>query len=372
LGRFQALPGKRKAQLIGGAVGAVVLAVAVGWWLDAQRWETTENAYVQADTISVSPRLNGTLEAVLVQENQTVQTGDVLARLDPADAEAELAEAKAALAGAKAGLSSVNARRALESAQVGERAAGIAAAQAQAKWAAAEKQRAQRLYEQGLVAPQRLQSAEAQERQALAAVQQARAGFAAQRQAVGAVAATKEEAAAGVAAAQARVRQAELALERTAITAPGPGVVGQLTARVGQSVRAGAPIMAIVPLSDVYITANFKETQLARMRVGQAVEVKADAFPGRSFKGRVESFAPASGSEFAVIPVEHASGNFTKITQRVPVRVKLDPADEAAAGLRPGLSVHIRVDLKSEGGATFAESATAPARVAETDAAKLK
>jgi membrane fusion protein (multidrug efflux system) len=151
------------------------------------------------------------------------------------------------------------------------------------------------------------------------------------------------------------VDKARIALDRTVIRAPVAGVVGARGVRVGQYVRPGGQILSIVPLGDTYVVANFKETQMDRLRLGQTVEIKADAFKGERLTGHIDSFAPATGSEFALIPVENATGNFTKITQRVPVRIRVDRSNGAA--LRPGLSVEVRVDLKSQGGLTFAEAA---------------
>ena len=172
--------------------------------------------------------------------------------------------------------------------------------------------------------------------------------------------AARNQAQAEVEAAEAELAAAQLALTRTTIYAPIDGVVGDLTIRVGEAARPGAQVMAVVPLRATYVTANFKETQVHKLRLGQHVLIKADAFPGQEVEGVVASFAPASGSEFALIPVEHASGNFTKITQRLPVRIALAPSDLARA-LRPGLSLEVKVDARSEGGASFAEAAAGEA-----------
>ncbi len=174
--------------------------------------------------------------------------------------------------------------------------------------------------------------------------------------------------------ARALVDQAQLTLDRTVIRAPVAGVVGARGVRLGQVVQAGGQLMSVVPLQDTYVVANFKETQVGRMRLGQEVEIKADAFPGRSLQGRIDSFAPATGSEFALIPVENATGNFTKITQRVPVRIVVQrDASGQPIVLRPGLSVEVKVDLKSQGGPAFAEAhmgETALAQAADPSSAR--
>ncbi|WP_292057732.1 HlyD family secretion protein, partial [Brevundimonas sp. UBA5936] len=162
--------------------------------------------------------------------------------------------------------------------------------------------------------------------------------------------------------------------DRTVIRAPVAGVGGARGVRLGQVVQAGGQLMSVVPLQDTYVVANFKETQVGRMRLGQEVEIKADAFPGRSLQGRIDSFAPATGSEFALIPVENATGNFTKITQRVPVRIVVQrDASGQPIVLRPGLSVEVKVDLKSQGGPAFAEAhmgETALAQAADPSSAR--
>ena len=186
-------------------------------------------------------------------------------------------------------------------------------------------------------------------------MQQAQAALVAEQRAVGVLGSAREQSVAAVEQARARLDEARTALERTVIRAPMSGIVGARSVRIGQYVNAGAQLLSIVPLSDAYVVANFKETQLGRMRLGQDVEITADAFPGRAIHGRIDSFAPATGSEFALIPIENATGNFTKITQRVPVRIVV-ARNEGGLALRPGLSVEVKVDLKSEGGHSFAEA----------------
>ena len=156
----------------------------------------------------------------------------------------------------------------------------------------------------------------------------------------------------------AAAEKARIDLDRTVIRAPVGGVIGARSVRPGQYVRPGAQILAIVPLGQTFVVANFKETQVARLRIGQSVSIKADAFGGSAITGHVESFAPATGSEFALIPVENAVGNFTKIAQRLPVRIALDRTSSLAGALRPGLSVTVKVTVKGQGGASFADSAS--------------
>lgn len=355
-----ALAKKIDPRLLGGALALVLLIIAGVWWTAASRWQSTDNAYVSAESVSVTPQVGGRIVELLVKDNQMVSAGDLLARIDPSEARAQVAQAQAELAAARAARASAIARTSLEAAQVRERAAALESAQAGARLAQADKTRNAYLAQRGFVSAQRLQTVDATAQQAAAGVSQAQAALAAQRRSVAATSSERGQTDAAIQAAQARLDEAKLALGYTEIRAPRDGVVGALAARVGATARLGQPILSIVPLGEVYVVANFKETQLASLKLGQTVVIHADAFPGKEIRGRVQSFAPASGSEFALIPVEHATGNFTKITQRVPVRIAIDPADPMAEALRPGLSVEARVDLQSPGGASFADAARRP------------
>ncbi|WP_292077683.1 HlyD family secretion protein, partial [Brevundimonas sp. UBA7838] len=251
----------------------------------------------------------------------------------------------------------VDAQAEQEQATIAARAASVAQANAQAGLARAEVDRYGKLAEQGWVSQQRIQTERASAATAAASVQQAQAALVAEQRTAGVLGSTRQQSVAAVEQARAVVDQARIALERTVIRAPVAGVVGARSVRPGQYVNAGTQLLSVVPLTNTYIVANFKETQLDKVRLGQTVEISADAFPGRKIEGRVDSFAPATGSEFALIPVENATGNFTKITQRVPVRIVVSGADRSLA-LRPGLSVDVKIDLKSQGGQSFAEAAT--------------
>jgi len=279
-----------------------------------------------------------------------------------ARAAAELAQAEANLAALEAGVQSVDARAAQEQAMIASRAAAVSQAQAQADLARQQVARYGALAEQGWVSQQRIETERAGVRTAQASVAEAQAALVAEQRTAGVLGSTRTQSVASVEQARAAVEKARIALERTVIRAPVAGVVGARGVRVGQYVRPGGTILSIVPLGDTYVVANFKETQLGRLRIGQTVEIKADAFKGEPLTGHIESFAPATGSEFALIPVENATGNFTKITQRVPVRIRVDRREGAA--LRPGLSVEVKVDLKSRGTLTFAEAAVAPIQTA--------
>ena len=351
---------KRLPLIVGGVVAVALIIGGFAWWQGKQRWEATDNAFVQADTTSVSPQIDGYVVEVLVADNQRVEAGQVLLRLDDKDAKAGVVAAEANLAAVTAAVSNVDARAVQEQATIASRAASVS--QAQADLAARQVARYDQLAQQGWVSQQRIDAERASARTAQASVAEAQAALVAEQRTVGVLGSTREQSLAAVQQARTQLEQARLTLERTVIRAPVAGVVGARGVRVGQYVRPGGQVLSIVPLGDAYIVANFKETQVDRLRLGQTVQIHADAFPGEDLTGHIDSFAPATGSEFALIPIENATGNFTKITQRVPVRIHVD---RAGAALRPGLSVAVKVDLKSQGGLSFAEAAAGVTQTAE-------
>lgn len=349
------------------AASAALAAVLVGgglWWAEKQHYEATDNAFVAADKVSVAPQVDGYVTEVLVADNQPVRAGDVLVRIDPSSIKARLAQAEANAAALEAGVRQVDDKAKLEQAMIAQRQAGVTSAQAQVKWTTAELNRYGQLSKSGYASTQREQTARAAQDQAAAAVDQANAALAAERQAAASLGSAREQTAAQAAAARAAVEQARIDLSRTEIRSPAAGVVGARGVRVGQYVRPGGALMTIVPLEEAYVVANFKETQVARLRIGQPVEIRADAFGDRTIKGRVDSFAPATGAEFALIPVENAVGNFTKIAQRLPVKIAVERAQPLAGALRPGLSVEVKVDVTRKTGASFADASSAPAELA--------
>ncbi len=363
------MPRGRIIPLAAGGVAAIAVAVGGGlWWLDRQKYETTDNAFVAADKVTVAPLVDGYVAEVLVDDNQAVSPGQVLVRIDPATLRARLAQAEANAQALEAAISAVDDKARLEQAMIAQRAAAVDSAQAQAKLADSELKRYGSLAGEGWVSPQRAQTARTAQEQAVAAVSQARAALEAERRAAQSLGSAREQSVAQAAAARAAADQTRIDLSRTEIRAPVAGVVGARAVRVGQYVRPGGALMSIVPLADAYVVANFKETQVARLRIGQPVEIHADAFGDTAIKGRVDSFAPATGAEFALIPVENAVGNFTKITQRLPVRIAIDRSQKLAGGLRPGLSLKVKVDVTRDTGPSFAEVGQTPARFARQGA----
>ena len=352
------------------AGGVALLGVGIGgalWWADRQHYESTDNAFVAADKVTVAPLVDGYVSQVLVDDNQTVRAGQVLVRIDPATLKARLAQADANASALTAGIAQVDDKARLEQAMIAQRAAAVESAIAQARMADEEMARYGSLARSGWASTQREQSARMAKDQAEAAVAQAKAALEAERRAAQSLGSARSQSVAQADAARAAAEQTRIDLSRTEIRAPVAGVVGARGVRIGQYVRPGGGLMSIVPLSDAYVVANFKETQVSRLRIGQAVEIHADAFGKETIKGRVDSFAPATGAEFALIPVENAVGNFTKITQRLPVRIAIDRNQRLAGGLRPGLSLKVKVDVTRDTGPSFAEAGqTAPTQFARS------
>ena len=362
---------RRLVPLIAGGVAAV--AVATGgfiWWSDRQKFETTDNAFVAADKVTIAPMVEGYVAEVLVDDNQAVTPGQVLVRIDPATLRARLAQAEANAQALTAAIAQVDDKVRLEQSMIAQRAAALASASAQASLATSELKRYGALAQSGWVSPQRAQSARSAEQQASAGVDQAKAALETERRAAQSLGSARDQSVAQAQAAQAAAQQIRLDLARTEVRAPSAGVVGARSVRVGQYVRPGGALMSLVPLADAYVVANFKETQVARLRIGQPVEIHADAFGKEAIHGKVASFAPATGAEFAMIPVENAVGNFTKIAQRLPVRIAIDRSQKLAGGLRPGLSLKVKVDVTQDTGLSFAESGEAPARLARAGEAR--
>jgi membrane fusion protein (multidrug efflux system) len=352
----------QKKKLVPMIVGGVVLiAVIVGgtlWFLDKQRYEATDNAFVQADTVQVSPQVSGYVAEVLVADNQRVEAGQVLAKIDPATFQARVDQAIANAQAADAAIRAIDDKSSLELAMIAQKAAGVTSAQADASRAKADLARYDALAKQGWVSQQKVQTERAGATQTAAGVSSAQAALEAEKRTAQSLGSARAQAEAQAAGARAAVEQAKLDLERAVIRAPVAGVVGARAVRPGQLVQPGVVLMSVVPLGQAYIVANFKETQVSRLRIGQPVEIKADAFGKQKIVGKVDSFAPATGQEFALIPVENAVGNFTKITQRLPVKIVVDRSQLGAA-LRPGLSVEIKVDVRDRSGASFAEAGQA-------------
>jgi membrane fusion protein (multidrug efflux system) len=321
---------------------------------------STDAAYLQADSSSIAPKVKGLVAQVLVDHNQAVRKGDALLRIDPeefdarvASAEADIADAEAAAASARAALVALDAEQRLAGSNIRAAQTGIAAADAENVRAQADRKRYEDLADSGAVARRDVERFRAAAVGAQSAADRSRAQFAVSQDQAGVTAAKRATLTANLAQAEAAVARARAALvlarqdqAHTIITSPIDGVVGDRQAEPGDYVQPGTRLMTIVPMKSLYVTANFKETQVARMLPGQEATIKVDALDGKTLKGHVESFAPGSGSQFSLLPFEPGTGNFTKIVQRVPVRIRIDPGQVDVARLRPGLSTTVKVRLK--------------------------
>ncbi|WP_322364815.1 HlyD family secretion protein [Pseudomonas sp. Teo4] len=335
-------------------MAALLLAVMGGaayashWWASGRFIEDTEDAYVGADVTVISAKVPGYITEVAVADNQFVNAGDLLARIDARDYKAALAKADGAVAAQRARLANLDAVEQLQHAVISQAKAQIDARSAEAQRALNDKVRYQNLVNSQAVSVQSAQRVEADWKTAQADRVHAQAGLQAAHQQLAVIDTQREQARAALAQAEADREQAQLNIGYTELRAPVDGYVGNRRAKVGAYAAAGSQLISVVPAHGLWVDANFKEDQLARMQVGQAVSVSADILPGRTFHGRVESIAPATGAQFSVLPPENATGNFTKIVQRVPVRVRLEGSDADFGALRPGLSVIAEIDTKAQ------------------------
>src|SRR5215470_9780570 len=308
--------------------------------------ESTDDAYVKADSTIVAPKVSGYIAQVLVGDNERVKPGQLLARIDDRDYKAALNQAHADVAAADATVRNLDAQIELQQPLIQQQAAALEATEAALKFAQEEHARYDGLMKTGSGTIQRAQQTDAALREKTAQLQQQKSGLAAANMKVEVLSTERAKAEAQLARAHAVEQQAALNLSYTEIKAPVGGTVGARSLRVGQFVQAGTQLMAVVPLDAVYVVANFKETQLTHMRDGQPVELRVDGFSSTKLRGHVDSLSPASGLEFALLPPDNATGNFTKIVQRVPVKIVLD--DSRLTGLlRPGMSAEPVVDTKA-------------------------
>jgi len=333
---------------------ALVLALAgsfggykgYGWWTTGRFMITTDDAYVQADITVLSAKLTGYVAGVEVTNNQSVHAGDVIARMDDGDYKLAVQSARDKLATQRATVERIGRQIEAAQASVAQAAPLVESARAEVVRVTADFNRQQALAQSDYVSRARFEQAKADFDRAQASLKGAQAGLTAAQANVPVLSAQRTEAQRVASELQTALDRAERDLSFTVIRAPVDGVIGNKAVETGMFVQPGTRLAALVPLGSVRVDANFKETQLASVQPGQKVEFEVDAFPGREFPGRVESISPASGAQFSLLPPENATGNFTKIVQRVPVRVAVDPQVAQEALLRPGLSVVVRVDSR--------------------------
>src|SRR6202043_2946922 len=331
----------RKVLMAGAAVAVFASAAWYGWdyWTVGRYLVSTDDAYVKADNTTVAPKVSGYLHEVLVGDNEHVRAGQVLARIDQRDFNVALDQARADVAAAHAAILSKQAQLGVQQAVIDAARATVDVDKATVTFAAQENKRYTDLASTGFGSVQNAQQAQSRNAGAEAAIARDTANLASAVKQVDLLKAEIGQANAALARAQALQSQAELNLEYTSIVAPIDGVIGNRSLRIGQFVQAGTQLMSLVPVAGAYVVANFKETQLTDVRAGQAVEIAVDMFPGEVVHGRVDSIAPASGQEFALLPPDNATGNFTKVVQRIPVRIALDGDNNPLVALRPGMSV---------------------------------
>jgi len=328
---------------------ALGLIYAVLWLTHYRYIQTTDNAYVESDISVISPKVSGYLATVNIVENAYVHKDDVLATIEPRDYEIARDQARAKLETQKAAIETFGEQINSAEAQAESAGANIASTEAQARRARADYARYVALARSDFASKQKLESTRADMQSADASLAAAKAALNSSRAQVAVLRAQKAEEEKRLQQSQADLDQAERNLSYTVIRAPIDGVVGNKHLDVGQLVQPGAQLASLVALPHVYVEANFKETQIEKIRVGQRATIVSDAYPGTEIEGRVESFSPASGQIFSLLPAENATGNFTKVVQRIPIRIAV-PDDNALKGLlRPGLSVTVSVDTKTSG-----------------------
>jgi membrane fusion protein (multidrug efflux system) len=315
------------------------------YWTTGRYLVSTDDAYVKADYTTVAPKVSGYLAEVLVHDNEPVTAGQVLARIDDRDFRAALAQAQADVVAADAAIQNIAAQIDLQQAEIAQAVASVAATRASLGFAEADATRYHVLAGTGFGTVQRAQQTQAAREQLASQLQRDQASVLAAQRKVAVLVTAKAEAAARAEHARAMLQQAELNLGYTTITAAIDGTIGARTLRVGQYVAAGTQLMAVVPVDAAYVVANFKETQLVGVHAGQPVRVAVDGQPDLTFTGRVDSISPASGLEFALLPPDNATGNFTKIVQRIPVKIVFDGTSQVGR-LRSGMSVEPVIDTK--------------------------
>ncbi len=318
-------------------------------WATVGRYlEKTNNAYLQADQVTVAPRVFGYVTEVAVGDNQSVSVGQVLVRIDPRTSKAAADQSQAAIQARRADVARAKADLERQAAAIAEARSNLEAANAKARFAKADLKRYTNLAAGGADTAQKRDQARATADQADSEVRAKAAALAGAERQISALQAGFEQADAALAGAQAQAASTQVDLQAAVIRSPIAGKIGDRTVRLGQYVQPGVRLMSVVPVDQIYLVANFKETQIRRMRVGQPVTVKIDALPDAKIKGRVESFAPGTGAQFALLPPQNATGNFTRIVQRVPVRISIQPDPRGRERLLPGLSSQVVVDTKDD------------------------
>jgi membrane fusion protein (multidrug efflux system) len=339
---------KRRLFIFFGVVLLIALAFFAQWYLKGRFYETTDNAYVQGEITRVSSQLGARVSEVVVQDNQHVEKGQLLVRLEPDDFRLAIDRAQATLATREAERLQAQSKLTQQSSLIAASDAQVQANQATLGRTQLDLARLQKLRTPGFVSEAQVTTMTADSNVARSQVTKAQADAQSQRQQVNALTAEIKRLDAQIATARADLAQAEINRQRTEIHSPISGLVGQRAARNGQFVQAGAYLMSIVPDEDIWVQANFKETQIEHMEIGQSAELTFDSFPGTPIKGQVNSLFAASGAQFSLLPPDNATGNFTKVVQRIPVKLTFAADNPLHGKIRPGMSVTVSVNIKPE------------------------
>ena len=323
------------------AAGAIVALLTTQWdrWLGAATRQVTDDAYIRGDVTPLSAQIDGYVRHVAVDDFQRVEKGDLLVEIDDADYKAQVAQAEAALLGAEAAIANIKSRKAMQKAQVAEAEAAIVATNADVERTKDEAERQRELLATTFGTAQKVEQAIAAEKRSAATLVRDQAALDAARRELAVLDTEESQLRADYKAKAAALELARINLGYTRITAPVAGEVSERGVRDGQYVHAGTQVISVVPLDNVWAIANYKETQLTHVAIGQAAEIRVDTFPGVVVEAQVDSIAPASGSQFSLLPPDNATGNFTKVVQRIPVKLRLDPGNPLKGKLRPGMSV---------------------------------
>jgi len=308
--------------------------------------ETTEDAYLKTDFTAVAPKVSGYVSQVLVEDNQKVVAGQVVARIDDRDFRAALAQAQGDLAAAEAAIRNIDAQIILQNSLIAQAKAVLLSSEATLQFALSDARRSESLYSSGSGTLSRAEQTQSVREQAEASVESSKASVVATENKIPVLSTQRDQAVAQRDRMAAAVAQAQLNLSYTNVVSAIDGTVGARTIRLGQLVNAGTQLMAVVPLNAIYVVGNFKETQLTHVVPGQKVLVKVDTFPDARIQGHVDSVSPGSGLEFSLLPPDNATGNFTKIVQRIPVKIVIDD-EEYAGRLRSGMSVVPSIDIRT-------------------------
>lgn len=341
----------KKTRLILLSVGtAAVLALSYGayWWQNGRFTESTDDAYIGGDISAISSKVSGYIQHIAVQDNMEVKKGELLVQLDNRDYQLAVNKAQSEVIAQQAALADIAATQQLQLAKIAGESAALAAAKATTAKMANDNQRYSTLAASSAVSAQLRDNALADYHRASAEELKAQADKVVAERQIAVLTARQQQAEAALEQAQSNLDLARLNLSYTEIRAPFDGRVGNRRAWSGSFISSGTHLLSLVPSQGLWVDANFKENQLAHIRPGQVATIIADALPGHTFKGHVLSISPATGARFSILPTENATGNFTKIVQRVPVRIALDQADAQLSVLRPGLSVVVSVDEKSQ------------------------